>query len=184
MVSLVNMKTAKERSRDNSRRDITRAIQNGINAYKEDNGFFPPSSDDGKIIACGSSELSELLTTSDSEIGQSDYVATFSECEWGQDSLVGYLSDNAIYMELLPIDVRAGEGFSFRYISTGENFQVFTYLEGEEGAEQFQAGVFVRGLSCGDNICNFGFASKDAPLGLSLDEYEESARRESEFEGQ
>lgn len=180
VASFVNLRIALRRARDVSRRGDLRAVQNALLTYKEANGFFPPSSDDGRIVACPGDEYESFRAKNDPKVtSMNDYIAKFRPCDWGKDKFADIVNEPfETFMGTLPIDPRFGEGYSFRYISTGTHFQLFVYLEGEEDDEQFQKEVQDRNLMCGLHVCNFGYASERTPLDKSLEEYENELREQ------
>ncbi len=153
VLSFYNLKISLRRARDFQRKDDIGIISNGIFLFKEDFGFYPPSSPDGKILACKKEGID-------------------TPCDWGWDSLSD-ISDAsyAPYIKTIPADPSHGEGRSYLYISTLDNFQILASLEGKDEAEYVKA-VEDRGLKCGKFICNIGKGSPGVPLDKSLEEYE------------
>lgn len=168
-----NFKKSLARSRDYQRiRDVGDVVS-ALEVYHEDFGFYPPSTDDGKIVACekeDAKKLSELIGVPlDEALKQ-----VFSECQWGQDSLKD-LSDDTYppYLDKLPIDPQSKNGVSYYYVSTVDHFQLFASLELSDN-EQYKTDVLQRNLKCGSRVCNFGKSLYPTPLDVSLEEYEQT----------
>lgn len=145
IVSFFNFKTSLRRQRDSERKNDLGFLTKALDKYLNDFGEFPVAAPDGKIVACtGTSPL--LLVP----------------CEWGK---------NSDYLSLLPIDPKAGEGYSYLYISNGRRYQIYATLEGQDEAE-YDPKIVARNLHCGTKICNFGRSFGKTPLDKSLEEYE------------
>lgn len=181
IVSLFNFKIALRRARDTQRRDDLGAIYNAIEKYQLEFGFFPLSSESGKIKACKPdnydqivSELS-LLPKFDLEA----YLASLKECEWGRDA-IGDITDESQppYLKTLLQDPKFSENISYFYISNSRRFQIYAYLEGEEDEIGYNQAIVNRNITCGEKICNFGRAYANTPLDKSLQEYENELMEE------
>ncbi len=89
-----------------------------------------------------------------------------------------YKSKNSAYpsslseLTLAPKDPGTGNGYSYLYISNGKHYQIFASLEGGTDEDQYNPIVVARNLKCGDKICNFGRASGNTPLDITIEEYE------------
>jgi len=151
-VSLINLKISLRKSRDAQRKNDIRSIYDSLNVYKEDFGLFPLSSTDGKIIACESGKFDK------------EGKPILLPCEWGKDGIPPYLN-------LLPIDPKWSEGYSYYYVSTGYHYQVYASLESDK-EDEFDPAILARNLPCGTKICNFGRSDGRAPLDKTLKEYE------------
>lgn len=170
LFSLVNFKTSLKRARDQQRKtDLSEAVK-ALSLYAEEFGFFPPSSDDGEIMACskGDFELPEEFSPE----GEADLKELFDGCVWGKDSLRD-LSDETHppYLEVIPGDPDSKDGSTYFYVSNTKNFQVFAYLEDEKD-ELIKKEIIERNIKCGMNVCNYGKSIHGVPLDISLDEYE------------
>jgi len=159
----VNLKIAVRKRRDAQRKSDIREIQVALGKYYDDFGFVPLSSENGEIKAC----LPKEGPVKD-EKGSPIFVA----CKWGLDKLADQGDPNyPAYMEKLPRDPSAGQGFEYFYLSNGKDFQLFAALEGKSEAE-YDPKIEARGIVCGTKLCNFGLASFDLPLDKTLEEYE------------
>lgn len=152
----INLKVSIRRGRDNIRKSDMSAIQGALGQYKEKYNVFPKSKN-GKIIACFADDT---FFDEDLEI----YV-NLVECEWGEDEFEN--------LERLPIDPFHEKDRSYLYLSDTKHFQIFTSLEGKTEAEYTES-IVERGLFCGVAVCNFGKKDGNAPLEISLEEYEEN----------
>lgn len=158
-VSFFNFRVSLRRSRDLQRKSDIGAISDALIKYREDFGFLPLSSSDGKILAC------EPVTKEGQAI-------KFSPCEWGKNKIAD-LTDPTYppYISSLPIDPSSRQGVSYLYLSDGNFYQLFSALEGKDDSE-FNPKIEARRLMCGVKVCNFGKAYGKTPLDKSLEEYE------------
>lgn len=156
----INMQASLRRSRDAQRKADVRDIYNGLIKFQADFGFFP-ASNNGRVVGCGGEEKDEKGNP------------IFHECEWGWESLQGYL-------ERIPSDPENDKGYRYHYISNGKRFQIYASLESDEEPE-YNTKIKQRNLTCGEKICNFGLGYSKTPLDKTLEEYEqELARQEKE----
>ena len=92
--------------------------------------------------------------------------------------LDAYKSKNSIYPANLsnltnaPKDPGTTNGHSYLYLTDGKFFQLFASLEGGSDESQYNPVIVKRNLKCGSFICNFGVASSNTPLDISLSMYE------------
>lgn len=170
---IINLKVALRRSRDAQRRADINAISDALGRYQKDFGFFPPSTGDGKILGCKNDNFGPIPgEIKDSE--KKDYFYNMLKgCEWGKDSFSDLNNNNyEAYLKTIPVDPKGGRGYSYKYISNTNLFQLYAYLEGEIVENGYRQGIVDRKLQCGVNICNFGKAYGETPLEKSLEEYE------------
>lgn len=151
-----NLKASIRKGRDNIRKSDISAMQGALGQYKEKYHVFPESKN-GKIVGCVTDD-----TFFDEDLER--YV-NLGECEWGEDGFEN--------LERLPLDPSFEEGRSYLYFSNTKHFQIFTALEGK-GESEYTESVVKRSLDCGEAICNFGKKDGNAPLNISLEEYEEN----------
>lgn len=148
---------------DAQRKNDIGTIANGIAKYGDDFARFPLSSSDGKILACRPKV---------SESKKADMTVEFEPCEWGKDALEDALDPSyPNYIDTLPADPHTVQGASYLYLSNGKRFQIYAHLEGVDEAE-YDIKIVAKGLTCGNQICNFGRAWGDTPLDKSIEEYE------------
>lgn len=176
VASFPNFKVSLRRARDSQRKADVRSTANALANYHEDFGFFPPASEDGKIVACERSEggvqEGNFLTL------EEKILATFAPCEWGGDSLADTEDPSyPPYLAIIPLDPNSEDGFKYIYISNTRIFQLYASLEGEDEPE-YQEVIVNQEIACGKETCNFGLASPKTPLDKSLQEYENELREE------
>ena len=149
-LTLFNFQTSLRKARDNQRKNDLRSIFDALNIYQDEEGSFPASSSDGRIMAC------------DGKLGESN-IMIYEPCEWYQSTLTN--------LQMLPGDPRQGQGRSYYYISNQKHYQIYAALESNREAEYDQS-IVSRNLPCGKHICNFGRGDGKTPLDKSLEEYE------------
>jgi len=177
LLTFANLQTSIRKSRDAQRRADINSIFDALSKYQNEFGFFPPSSEYGKIIACRSGETtppSENLTEAEY---QQYFISTLKECEWGRDSLrdVEDLSYQP-YLTSIPPDPYHNRGIDYYYLSNMHRFQLFAYLEGGSREDGFREEVVLRNIKCGNKTCNFGRAFADENIGKNLEEIETELR--------
>jgi len=164
LVSFFNFRVSLRRDRDNQRKNDLGTLQQAIEKFGHDFGGYPPSSPDGKIIAC-----KDENTHFDEEFNSWINVAA---CQWGKDPLADFAdSGYPAYMNPLPIDPQNLKGVSFIYLSTTKNYQLLGFLEGS-GEAEYDSQIEARGIKCGTQICNYGRSNSKTPLDKTLEEYE------------
>lgn len=182
VVSSFNFAISLRRRRDAQRIADTRSISDSLAQYQEDFGFYPPASSDGKIIACDRDGEVFSYTSDGDNTAKSGYQLLQQNaraCEWGQDALRDISDpDFPAYLERLPIDPRNGQGRTYIYFSTGNNFQILASLESED-EDEYKEELLVRGVLCGEYVCNHSRSSLKLPLEKSLQEYENELLLES-----
>ena len=166
IISVPNFVFSLRRARDQVRKDDMGAIVFSLDAYFTDFGIFPPSSLDGRIMAC---KKPGDTVTKDKE---GHLVVNFIPCDWGVDAITDVTQVNGkIYMHLLPRDPDYKKGASYRYISDGARFQIYVSLEGKDEAE-YDPKIIARNLLCGNQVCNAARAYADTATDISLEQYE------------
>lgn len=183
IVSLINFKFALRRARDTQRRDDLGAIYNAVEKYQLEFGFFPLSSEDGKIKACKPDNYNQIIAELSllPKFDLETYLSQLKECEWGRDA-ISDISDELQppYLKNIPVDPKSDENISYFYISNSRRFQIYAYLEGEEDEVGYNKGIVSRNIPCGEKICNFGRAYANTPLDKSLEEYENEILRQNQ----
>lgn len=181
VLSLLNFRIALRKARDFQRKaDINRVV-NALEVYHDEFAFFPPSSEDGKIVACkkGGTTIEDLLVADRTLTIEEQLLDYFEECEWGKDPLRDISDpDYPAYLESLPEDPDTAEGVDYYYISNIGRFQLYAALEGKSEPE-YREGIETRGVNCGKKVCNFGKTLGGTPLEMSLEDFER-IRMESE----
>lgn len=149
-LALYNFQTAGSKARDEQRKASARSVVNALEKYNKDFGRFPPSSLEGKMLACGSGD-------------------NVTACQWGQDDLRD-LTDPSYppYLDPIPLDPRQGQGVSFYYLSNGSDFQIFSHLERRLDPE-WSAYIDSLNLPCGEHKCNYGITLSRKPVTKMLE---------------
>ena len=170
--SYINLKASIVRARDAQRRADLKAVANALEKYNSEFGFFPPSSDDGKILACRGPNFEAVIEEIKEEFDLNKYFQGLRECSWGQDKFGDLSGLETIYLEKLPNDPNSNQGSTFLYLSNTKRYQIYGHLEGGKNEEGYDEEIIKRGLSCGNQVCNYGLAFGSTPLNISIDEYE------------
>lgn len=173
--TLVNLRISLRRARDVQRKEDLFVTMKALDEYQQDFGFFPPSSDDGKIIACKGENYDEgiIEIKKAKEIDLEKYFALFAPCEWGKSKLQDVSDmDYPAYMDIIPRDPKHDNGVNYIYISNTRTYQLYAYLEGGKSEDEHEETIVERNLSCGIKTCNFGRGHERTPLDKSLEEYE------------
>lgn len=176
IISIYNFQLALRRARDAQRKADLGEIEKALLAYHRDFGYFPPSNDEGEIIACFDGSIGDIEVPKD-QAGNIDirkYFEQFRGCEWGRDGLKDVTDPNyPAYSLRLPGDPEVMDGVRYKYISNLTRFQLYAHLEGKESEDEYKEEIEVRGLECGTAICNFGVAYGATPLDMTFEEYED-----------
>jgi len=168
VASFFNFRTSLMRARDAQRVADLGTLVDALNTYAGDFGFYPQASSDGEIVAC-KKEGAKVFKG----MKIKDFLAALAPCEWGKDSLSD-ITDATFpaYLKNLPKDPKSATGYSFRYLSNGSRFQLYTALETSD-SDEFRPDIVKRTLACGNKICSAGRASGATPLDRSIDQYEQ-----------
>jgi len=131
-------------------------IQTALETYYTDNGSFPLSSPDGRIIICKGPDGSLVA------------------CDWGQKWVSPVLGADKVYVDKtymndIPGDPHLSLGTTYLYFSDGQRYQIFGALEGKDEAG-YDTRLVARGIKCGNEICNMG-RSNNVPLYMTIEEY-------------
>lgn len=172
IISYGNFKIALRRERDATRKADLGNLINELGTYYQDFGFYPPSTEDGRIIACKKEGVEKpkdlLIKETDLE---TQLKNIFAPCDWGKDSLRDVFDTTyPAYIKTLPADPDRQMGAKYVYISDTQHFQIYTALEGKD-EDEYSPAVIKRDLSCGIRTCNFGRASGSVPVDRSLEQY-------------
>lgn len=166
-VSAPNFIVSLRRARDAQRKADIGTIHDSLLRYQGDFGTFPLSID-GKIAACEPVTFVEKGGVK---------TPVFSACKFGKDSLKD-VSDSSYpaYMLTIPNDPQNASGYSYYYLSNGSRFQIYGALEGKS-EDEYDESIIVRGLPCGEKVCNFGKSFAKTPLDVSIEEYETKIKK-------
>lgn len=158
VISVPNFIASLKRSRDQVRKDDMGALVPALSVYHTDNGDFPLSSPDGRIVAC----------IKPGDVGTKDKtgrtVFNYIPCNWGVDAF-------GTYIPRLPRDPDFKKGAGYRYISDGSRYQIYVSLESPDDAE-YDPKIIARNLICGNLVCNAGRAYGRTPTDISIEQYE------------
>jgi hypothetical protein len=177
-LTAVNLRISLRKSRDAQRLSDIGAISEALDKYQEDFGFYPPSTPDGKILACKGENFGNIPEGIPEGEKRVYFFKSLRGCNWGEDGLRDVNDDSfEPYLKTIPRDPKAGSGYSYLYLSDTNRFQLYAYLEGGKSEVGFRDGIIGRDLHCGVNICSFGKASGDTPLEKSIEEYENEIRQ-------
>ncbi len=178
LLTSLNLRVSIRRARDSQRRSDIGAISDALYKYQKDFGFFPPATDDGKILACKGDGFGTIPKEISEEEKKALFFRSLRGCNWGEDALAD-VNDELYepYLKVIPGDPKAGAGYSYYYLSDMDRFQLYAYLEGESSEIGFRQGIVGRNLNCGVNICNFGKAYGETPLEKTLQEYENELKK-------
>ena len=174
LASYRNFKISLRRGRDAQRKTDITGLAKALDFYHQDFGFYPPSTEDGMIVACGDDNTTVDLDVLEKEnlSLEEKLLEIFKPCEWASSSLRDISDpDYPPYYTRLPADPIRKTGSEYRYISNTNRFQLYATLEGTDEAEYDQE-IVERGLMCGTVICNYGKASGQTPLEISIEQYE------------
>lgn len=162
LVSYVSYLASLRRTRDIERNYDVSNLFAAIVKYKTDFGFYPPSTDNGEILAC-------YIENENIDYGKAkrllikDKMAHFNflkensrVCKWGVDSLNDLADLNyPAYITLIPKDPKHIEGRRYYYNSDGESFKLYAAYEGKS-VESFNQKIVNKNIACGSAVCNFG----------------------------
>lgn len=164
VISFFNFRISLARARDAQRKNDLGLLTDVLSAFSSDFGYFPLSSEDGKILACKGPN-----TTYDKV---KKVWLNLIACEWGVDTIRD-LSDTAKepYIKNLPLDPKSKDGYSYLYLSNGRRFQLYAALERKD-QDEYDLKIVQRNLKCGNQICSFGKSYGSTPLDKSIQEYE------------
>ncbi|KKQ48653.1 MAG: hypothetical protein US75_C0001G0045 [Candidatus Woesebacteria bacterium GW2011_GWC1_38_13] len=175
-----NLQVSLRRSRDSQRKADINAISDALGKYQADFGFFPPSTKDGKILACKGDNFGNVPDNLTEEEKKAFFFKILKGCSWGDDALKDVNDEKyEPYLRSIPKDPKFDEGLTYFYISNMNRYQIYAYLEGGSSEIGYREGIVKRMLSCGSKICSFGKAYSETPLEKSIEEYENEISEKS-----
>ena len=164
LVSFPNFKLSLRRARDQVRRDDIGNIQGAIDAYYNDYGIYPASTEDGKMVIC------TAPNTTPTTDAKGNPVLNLIPCNWSKDRWVSVTPGvSKVYMSIFPGDPHFNQGVSYVYFSDGSRYQLFGSLESADEAG-YDAKLEARGVKCGAEVCNIGRAH-NVPMYITIEEY-------------
>ncbi|MFC1710220.1 hypothetical protein ACFL0F_01070 [Patescibacteria group bacterium] len=165
LITYINILISLRNERDLIRNLDVSAIAKGVVMYNSDYGFYPTSKD-GKILACADENTSVLKDENKqpvyfSKSAKKPMLKNLIVCEWGQDALLD-VTDTSYpsYITTIPKDPRQENGYSYLYLSDGDNFQILGSFEGKS-QDEYDSKIKALKISCGAKICNFGKTSME-----------------------
>lgn len=171
IVSIPNFSLSIKRARDSSRKDDMGSLQAALDNYFADFGEYPKSTSDGRIIGC---KAPGSIVRRDAK---GKLLVDYVPCEWGKDSLVNPIDySRKPYISPIPNDPQKLQGMTYFYISNGLRYQLYGSLE-DTSQNEYDKRIVARGISCGARRCNFGRASGNTPLDISIEEYEDELNK-------
>lgn len=128
-----------KRGRDNRRKSDLRNVTLAFEAYFSDKGKYPPSNENGEIVACGATET--------------------AVCPWGEEFKD---SKNTLYMALLPKEAR--EGMRYFYVGTATTYKLYATLENtkDESDGVKKTGYDTKCDTANTIPCTYGIASSNS----------------------
>ena len=163
VITYINILISLRNERDLRRNLDVSAIAKGVGLYKADYGFYPASYD-GKILACAGEDTQIVKD----EYGKFVYfngsankplLENLVVCKWGEDALLDINDINyPHYISSIPKDPRQEDGYTYLYLSDGENFQILGSFEGKSQKE-YSKEIKALKIKCGNKPCNFGKTS-------------------------
>lgn len=171
-ISVPNFITSIAKARDQARKDDLGSIIGALDNYYQDFGEFPPSSSDGKIVAC--IKLNETVQVDK----KGRLVANLIPCEYGIDSIKDITpGGNKVYVSPLPRDPDfLTKGTTYMYFSSRTRYQIYAHLE-STGWDEYDTKIIARNILCGTEVCNTGRAFSITPTNISIEEYEKQLKR-------
>lgn len=136
---------AQKKGRDARRKEDIRQIANALEMYYHDNDTYPESTDDGRILGCGTDE------------------SPLTPCNWGSI----FEHNGAVLMVSLPQDPIDRRSY-FYESADGSFYRIYTSLENEKDPElevQDQTVLTYPDTTCGKKMgCNFGISSANVVM--------------------
>jgi hypothetical protein len=174
-ITSFNLVKSLRRARDAQRKVDLGIISNALNDFQADYGFFPKS-DNGRVVICKNEKFEEVRKQL-SELQELDFDVLYEglkSCTWGVDVFNDVFDDKEKpYMTTFPSDPKTSQGYTYYYISNGNRYQLYTYLEGEEDEVGYDGKIVGRSLPCGkEKYCSYGKTYGETPLDRSIEEYE------------
>lgn len=162
-ISVPNFIVSLRRARDQVRRNDMGALVHALAEYNADFRIFPSASPDNLIVDC--------LKPGDKAVKDSKglWRADMIPCRWGKDAFTDLITNNKVYISILPRDPDYQKGATYLYFSDGDRYQIYAAMEGMDEAEIDQK-IIARNLKCGSRVCNVG-RSYNVPTDISIDDY-------------
>lgn len=167
LASVYSFRQSYKRERDVQRNLDVSAIAAGVRLYRSDYRVYPGSMD-GMIAACRGEETrvvrDEIGSTVFREGAKKPVLENLVPCPWGESALLDINDINyPQYLSRIPDDPKQNNGFSYLYLSNGQDFQIYGSFEARVRME-YDPEIKKLGLLCGKKICNFGKASRGVTL--------------------
>lgn len=147
-----------KRERDQRRSEDIGNIARALEAYKIAFGYYPESSEDGRIVACAGNNtrvLRDKTGVGIRELGAlRDKIVNMVPCDWGQDSLGDPLDDNyPPFLEKIPQDPLANKGLSYKYSFNDGRYFIYTAYETKKMPD-YSKSILDQRIKCGVHFCN------------------------------
>ncbi len=139
------------------------ALVHALAEYSADFRIFPAASSDNLIMDC--------LKSGDKPVKdvKGMWKVNLIPCRWGKDAFTDLITNDKVYIAILPRDPDYQKGATYLYFSDGDRYQIYAAMEGMDEAEIDQK-IIDRNLKCGSRVCNVG-RSYNVPTDVSIDDY-------------
>lgn len=156
--SFYGFSEAKRRERDLKRNADISAVAQALEAYRQAFGYYPQSSDDGRIIACAGENTKVLKDRSGFEVREPgavrDKLVNLVPCDWGNDALRDAVDGNyPAFLELIPQDPLSDNGYSYRYDFKDGKYYVYVSYETKRMPD-YNKNILLQKIDCGIAFCN------------------------------
>ena len=165
-ISLFSYWASFRRERDFERSSDITNTKKAIMKFYNDFGFYPPSTDDGEILACVDEakqadyyNITRVMKI-DKMNGYHFLIENARACKWGVDPLLKITDTNyPAYITLIPTDPKIDKGRQYYYSSDGKSFEIYGSFEGSS-LSAIDDVILEKKVMCGNEFCNFGFNSE------------------------
>jgi prepilin-type N-terminal cleavage/methylation domain-containing protein len=147
-LGLVAFRSAQKKGRDLQRKTGLVVLSKALESFMSDKGVYPDSSNDGKILWCGSDDAPDAV-----------------ECEWGSSWLDNSLSqeEKTVYMSVLPKDVIVTQKYVYEAVEINglrKGYRLFARLE---NTQDMDVSEYATNCSADASIvlpCNYVYSSE------------------------
>ncbi len=158
LVSVFGFSESLKRERDLRRSEDIGNIARALEDYRRVFGYYPDSSEDGRIIACADDNTKVLRDKTGMSVKESgalrDKIVDMVPCDWGKDSLRDPLDSNyPPFLEKIPQDPLSYKGFSYIYFFKDGKYFIYAAYETKRMPD-YSKNILYQKISCGVRFCN------------------------------